>query len=219
MAGPPPNSHRGNTSDLPSLLRTASVLIVGAGGPGREIARQLVALGVATLTVVDPTVVQPSDICSAGFGAHDVGSFKVDAVGNLCHQANPLLDYTGVAAHFQPEILVVPYVFCCLDDAVERQIVWRQCLDHGRFWADVRVHDEIVSVSTVNDPAGKLRYEERLASEAKRQPSTVPGLVYLADMAASLAVYQLVRHLKGLPVQHEIHFDPATGRYEIADDE
>lgn len=204
---------------LPKLARSKAVTVIGAGGPGRQLALQLVALGVSKLTVVDPSVVQQADVALAGFSAHEVGCLKVDVVGSHCHQAHSLLDYTGVPLDFQSSAILAENVFCCVEHMASRRKVWQSLADQVRFYADVRMCGDAVSLFTANEGAGRLRYATNLAALDDHGPPASTGLVCTAGIAASLAVYQFARHLRRLPVHQQISFDPANGLYKVLNDE
>lgn len=63
-------------------LAALSVAVVGAGGTGSAVCEQLVRLGVGKLLVVDPDVLETSNVTRLyGSTLQDVGSLKVDVVG------------------------------------------------------------------------------------------------------------------------------------------
>jgi hypothetical protein len=191
------------------------VTIVGAGAAGRQIALQLVALGIPKLTVIDPAMVAPPDVSAGGFHTGDVGHPKVDAVADVCHQANPQLDFTGLQERFRPGLFSGTSLFCCVDIAAARKVVWLGVERRCRFWADVRVTGETTRLLVATDEPSKRRYAAVLGEKtSKHRRKTAPTFVCSAGLAASLAVHQYTRYLRGLSVDDEVEFDPLGDRYE-----
>src|SRR3954453_5786725 len=71
-------------------LKNARVLVVGAGGLGSPALLYLAAAGVGTLGIVDPDVVEASNLQRQVIhGAGDVGGLKVDSARTRLAQVNP----------------------------------------------------------------------------------------------------------------------------------
>jgi len=80
-------------------LKAAHVLIVGAGGLGAPAALYLAAAGVGRLTLVDPDVVDASNLQRQVIYAQaDVGRPKVEASADRLTGLNPHIAVTGVRA-------------------------------------------------------------------------------------------------------------------------
>ena len=208
-----------STFPFKKLSRTGSATIIGAGAVGRQLALQLVALSVAKLTVIDPALVDRDNATTRGYRADDVGKPKVDCVGDVCHQTEPLLDYTGIQDAFRPAMAVGTSVFCCVDNSSTRKLIWLSVERRCHFWADVRLDGEVVRVLTADDEPGKRRFATTLSAKTAKRRAASPHLICMAGLAASLAVYQFTRFLRGLPLHYDVTFDPVAGRYEIARDE
>lgn len=206
--------------DVANSLQDKSATVVGAGAVGRQIAIQLVALGISQLRVFDPGIVEARNLLLGGFRADDVGRPKVDAVGDLCHQTNPLLDFTGIQARFSTRQAVDTAVFCCVDTFAERRRVWRAVETRCPFWADVHVVGELARVFIAHDEPSRRRYGatlEKLSETHAVKNAHAPVLISTSAVAASLAVYQFVRYVDGLPLYQDVSFDLAAGQLHIAD--
>ncbi len=78
--------------DGQARLKTARVLLVGAGGLGSPAAIYLAAAGVGTLGLVDPDTVDESNLQRQILhGADDVGRAKLDSAAATLHAINPLV--------------------------------------------------------------------------------------------------------------------------------
>jgi sulfur-carrier protein adenylyltransferase/sulfurtransferase len=73
-------------------LKNARVLVVGAGGLGSPALLYLAAAGVGTLGIVDPDVVEESNLQrQIVHGASDLGRLKVDSARERIAEVNPLV--------------------------------------------------------------------------------------------------------------------------------
>lgn len=205
-------SERPSAASSAARLRKQPVVVIGAGGVGRQLALQLVALGITKLTVIDPAPVQKRHVRSAGYLADDIGMPKVDAVGSLCHQTNPQLDFTGINDRVRPHHSLGDAVFCCIDSLPARKAIWRFAASSG-FWADVRLDGETIQVLTVVDEPTRQAYTASLAVARQAKSITLP--ICLATIGASLAAGQFLRHLRGKPSRN-VRLDLAGGLYAVA---
>jgi molybdopterin/thiamine biosynthesis adenylyltransferase/rhodanese-related sulfurtransferase len=74
-------------------LKNARVLVVGAGGLGSPALLYLAAAGVGTLGIVDPDVVEESNLQRQVIhGVADLGRLKVDSARERVAEVNPLVD-------------------------------------------------------------------------------------------------------------------------------
>lgn len=84
--------------DLQRLAAT-HIAVVGVGGLGSRMAADLASTGVRELTVVDPDVVERSNLPRlTGIYGHHVGRPKVEAIKEELHRRNPDIEVTAVHA-------------------------------------------------------------------------------------------------------------------------
>lgn len=219
MAAQPPRQQPFLQPITLTRVRAEHVTILGAGGAGRQLALQLVSLGITKLTVVDPSRVMRRYIPFEGYRADDVGLPKVDCIGDICHQAQPSLDYAGLQVAYRTVDVVGTSVFCCASNWPERKQLWSKVQGTCRFLCDVRLDGETLRILTATDESSRHRFATTLAREAAKVGHASPSLISTAGLAASLAVHQFTRYLRGLRLQRETMLNFATGRIGTLRDE
>ncbi len=119
-------------------LKSARVLIVGAGGLGAPAALYLAAAGVGHLVLVDPDVVDRSNLQRQVLYAEaDIGAPKVQAAAARLAGLNPHVAITGVQARFEAAnaaelVSGVDLVLDGTDDFAVRFCVNAACVAHGK---------------------------------------------------------------------------------------
>lgn len=96
-------STRSHTDTIPTgqkKLKSAKILIIGAGGLGCPAVAYLAGAGVGTLGIVDGDVVEPSNLHrQIAHGTSRVGHFKVDSLVTYCQEyVDSLIHYLGLTA-------------------------------------------------------------------------------------------------------------------------
>ena len=119
-------------------LKSASVLIVGAGGLGSPAALYLAAAGVGTIILVDPDEVDLSNLQrQVLYAEDDVGRPKAEAAADRLAALNPHIFVAGYTGAFEPanaDELVegVDLVLDGTDDFAVRYEVNAACVRHGK---------------------------------------------------------------------------------------
>jgi molybdopterin/thiamine biosynthesis adenylyltransferase len=72
-------------------ILTKRVLVVGIGSVGSYISEQLIRSGVGQLTVIDPDIVEYSNLSRTIFTLPDVGKPKVEGLTHKLYQINPMI--------------------------------------------------------------------------------------------------------------------------------
>ena len=70
-------------------VQDSCVLVVGAGSVGSMVVEQLVRTGITSIVVVDPQVVEASNLSRSVYEARDIGQNKVDALARRMLGINP----------------------------------------------------------------------------------------------------------------------------------
>jgi molybdopterin/thiamine biosynthesis adenylyltransferase/proteasome lid subunit RPN8/RPN11 len=102
-------------------LDAKSVVLVGAGSVGSRIADELCRLGVGGLVIVDPDVVEPSDLARTTYTHHDLGTLKAHAAALRMTAINPAITVTTIPSpvaeiELDPLLDAADLVVAALDD-------------------------------------------------------------------------------------------------------
>jgi sulfur carrier protein ThiS adenylyltransferase len=192
----------------PERLARCHAVVVGVGSIGRQVALQLAATGVPSMTLYDPDTVAVENLAVQGFWETDLGDPKVHAVANVCHQQYPQMELHARAERFRKSsVREWPtdrehVVFCCVDSIATRKLVWESVRARASFFADGRMTAEVVRVLASESPLTDTVYPATLfaAGEALVGSCTAKSTMYAASVAAGLMVGQFARWLRGLGV-------------------
>lgn len=119
-------------------LKAASVLVVGAGGLGAPAALYLAAAGVGRIVLVDPDVVDTSNLQrQVIYADSDVGRVKVEAAAEHLRALNPNVHVDCVPVHLEPSnvgplVRGVDIVLDGTDDFTTRFAVNAACVHEER---------------------------------------------------------------------------------------
>ncbi len=112
-----------------AAMREASIAIVGLGGTGSVVAQQLCYLGVSNFVLVDPDVVDETNLNRlVGASARDIGVAKTVVAKNLIQGVNPeatvkTLQRDVTALDVASQLVNLDAVFGCTDSHASRAIL------------------------------------------------------------------------------------------------
>ncbi|MFB6171104.1 MAG: ThiF family adenylyltransferase [Haloarculaceae archaeon] len=137
-------------------LADTHVGIVGVGGLGSMSAEQLARLGVGELTVVDPDVVEPSNLPRIyGATEHHVGRPKVDVVEQHLWRVNPDVEVTTHRARVQdvsePALADCDVLVGAVDRVTARSYLNELAVRHLTYYLDAGV---VIKTGTAEDATG-----------------------------------------------------------------
>lgn len=203
-------------------LRSASILVAGAGALGNEVLKNLALLGVGQVLVVDFDRIEPSNLSRTGlFRESDIGRPKVEVAGEAVTALNPDVTvetlygdvfYDVGLGYYRHRTLVIG----CLDNLAARSQVGRSCglagvpyLDGG-IWS---LGGEVRWFSTSEGPCFDcmLSAEDREHASERRsctgfrlvdeqETQHVSTLVTTAAIIAGMLVQEAVKYLCGYPI-------------------
>jgi len=212
------------------------VLVVGAGAVGNEVAKNLALVGVGRLTLVDPDVVELSNLNRCiFFRERDVGNKKVHVARRALRAAAPAVE---VGVHARPiqeapeEVWDADVVALCVDDEFARYYVNARLLGGrrripvvngamGRTWAEVSVLVPgrtacLVCLWSEEYLRGVLGEEVRRKCDEFFQETIVafPAISVLTSLVGGISSTEVVKLLAG--ARREL--PPAVGkriRYDV----
>ena len=190
-------------------LEQCRATVIGVGAIGRQVALQLSAIGIPWLQLIDPDVVDESNLASQGYLENDLGRPKVQATGEQCQQLNHQLDVYELDERFNRNHQIGNVIFVCVDSIETRKHIWQAVQDRAHFFGDGRMSAEVLRVLTVHDQASQDTYPSTLfrAEEAYAGPCTAKSTLYCANIAAGLILAQFTKYLRRLPLDHDIQFN------------
>ncbi len=206
------------------VVRSATVLVVGAGALGNEVLKNLALMGIGRLIVADFDTIEDSNLSrSVLFRAEDRGRRKVDAAADRIVELNPDVEVMtwhgdinhalglGVFRH-------VDVIVGCLDNREARLSIDRFAQAVGRPWVDGAIQ-ELMGIVRVFWPArGGANYECTLSEKdfelislryscpALARENLLQGKVPTTPTSASIvAAFQTQEALKLI---HEMDVEP-----------
>jgi molybdopterin/thiamine biosynthesis adenylyltransferase len=109
-------------------LGTAKAVVVGAGGTGSHVAQQLAHLGIGELAIVDPDVLETSNLSRVvGSTTDDVGAAKVEVAARAARAVRPDIRVVTIEASvldIDPTPLIgADVIACCTDGHGSRALL------------------------------------------------------------------------------------------------
>jgi sulfur carrier protein ThiS adenylyltransferase len=176
------------------------------GAIGRQLALQLVALGVTRLQLCDFDTIEVTNITTQGYSPDDIGLLKVQATARDARRIDPRLQLTLAPERFRPQLTVGDSVFCCVDSIAARTAIWRSVAPRCQCWFDARMLGEVIRILTACDERAREHYPTTLfdPTDAQRGACTSRGTIYTAAIGAGLMVHQFTRWLRKLPLDCDL---------------
>lgn len=193
----------------PERLAQCSASVIGCGAIGRQVALQLTAMGIPWLQLIDFDTVEEVNLAPQGFLQDDLGRPKVEAVGDSCHQINPMLELYELNERFRKSMELGNVLFVCVDSIQTRQHIWDAVKDRVNFYVDGRMSAEVVRILTVADEDSSQHYPGTLfqPEEAQAGACTAKSTIFTANIAAGLMLEQFSRWLRMLPVDKDLQIN------------
>jgi tRNA A37 threonylcarbamoyladenosine dehydratase len=182
------------------------VTVIGVGAIGRQAALQLAAIGIPWLQLIDPDVVEESNLASQGYPELELGEPKVEATADSCSEINGSAAIYSVQERFRRSIEIGNIVFCCVDSIVTRRHIWDAVKDKVNFLCDGRMSAEVLRIITACDERTRQYYPQTLfaADQAQAGLCTAKTTIYCANIAAGFMLAQFTRYLRLLHVDPDI---------------
>lgn len=160
----------GRFKDSPWFNQTLPPIIVGgAGGIGSWFMILLTRTGDHKIMLMDPDIVEDSNLAGQFYTESDIGKTKVGAVSNHVDTMSgkkPNLFYT--TDRYLPDSPVSPIMVSCFDNMQAREDMFRnwEKQDNPKLFIDGRMNAEAFQLFAVT-PKNTLRYDDHLYDDAK----------------------------------------------------
>lgn len=201
-----------------SLLAQASVLVVGAGALGNELAKNLALVGLGSITVIDLDTVERSNLSRGVFftEAHE-GEPKAEVVATGVNHLNPELEITGIVGDVTRQglgwVAQFDLVLGGLDNREARVWVNQACRKLAIPWIDGAIEGlrGVVRTFLPEGPCYECTLSETdreilahrkscaLLSDDEIASGKVPTTATTASLTAAVQVQEAIRLLHGEP--------------------
>jgi len=178
-------------------LSTLAIDVIGVGAIGRQVALQLASIGATNIRLIDPDIVDASNVCTQGFDRRDIERAKVDCVAIDLFRINGDIKRQVLKLRWIPVIKPRDVVFCCVDSMETRADIHREF--NGSFFVDGRMLAEVGYVYPSYNLNSREAYIKTLFDDADAEPGrcTMRSTIYGANHVASVMVHQFVRWMRG----------------------
>lgn len=193
--------------------------VIGVGAIGRQVAIQLIAIGVPHLQLIDFDHVETSNLATQGFLQKDLKRPKVDVTAELVREMNNDLNVEVIFERFKRSTPVGNCVFACVDSIEIRKLIWDTVKNKVNFFVDGRMSAEVLRIITACDEPSREHYPNTLftAQEAHIGPCTAKTTIYCANIAAGFMLAQFTKYLRLLPVDSDIQINLLASEINVGD--
>jgi molybdopterin/thiamine biosynthesis adenylyltransferase len=196
-------------------IRSASVLLAGAGAIGNEVAKNLAMLGVGRLVIVDRDNVELSNVSRMiFFEPSDVGKNKAEVLARRTHQKYPYVEtlaFRGELERMPLKLYLDSDVLVCgLDNVLSRIFLSQICrkysipmLDGGITGLNGRVHvyvppDDACPICIFPPNQYSRIVGLRNPCDAPIEQETVPSLASSLSLVSSILSHEAIKLILGL---------------------
>jgi molybdopterin/thiamine biosynthesis adenylyltransferase len=208
------------------IVRSATVMVIGAGALGNEVLKNLALMGIGNLLICDFDTIEDSNLSrSVLFRASDNGRRKVDAAADGVKQLNPDVNVKTWHGDINAEMGLgvfrhVDVIVGCLDNREARLSIDRFSQFVNRPWVDGAIQ-ELMGIVRVFWPGRGANYEStltdydyqmislRYSCPLLARQNVLQGKVPTTPTSASIvASFQTQEALK---IIHDMEVEPGVG--------
>lgn len=145
-----------------ATLASLSIGIIGLGGIGSVVAEQLAHLGVRKLLLLDPDVLEETNLNRVvGATRLDIGRPKVEVAAELIRRINPQIEVTAILGDVimtndARRVLSSDFLFCCTDSHGSRAVINQLAYQYMIPALDLGVRVQ-VRAGTVESVTGRIQ--------------------------------------------------------------
>ncbi len=187
-------------------LKSAKVLVIGAGGLGAPVLQYLTAAGVGTLAIMDDDVVNEDNLHrQILYGGHDLGKLKTIISRQRLNALNPLVNHEVFNIHLKPEnaldfVSRYDIIVDSADSASTSYLINDACIISGKPWVYGSLKKFEGHVSTFNyhsSPSLRCIFPDE--NEKKVQHPSKTGLFgVLPGIIGSLQAIEVIKIITGI---------------------
>lgn len=193
-------------------LEDLEVVVVGVGGIGSWAALSLAKLGVGSMCVIDPDIVEEHNLANQAYRHQDLTKNKVEALHEMLEDIRPTMPVLPFVGVFEQKYLEASVVVSGLDSMDARKGLW-ECLiqTDTPLYIDGRMAGEFMRIFIVEmkDPLSVKAYEDTLYAnkEVSREPCSARSIVYNTQVIGGLISLLVKKYLVGEELPKELMFD------------
>jgi sulfur carrier protein ThiS adenylyltransferase len=196
------------------VIAQQTVTIVGCGAIGSHTAENLSKIGISELVLFDFDSVEEHNLPNQGFGLHELGMYKTEALKQKIEQATGVSVHSNVEAVRDDTEFTTPIVVAAVDSMAARKIIFQQAVKSEApvLLIDGRMGGMYGQIYTVDltDKDSIEAYDATIFddSEGHQAPCTERATVFCAAGLASWITAVLRLHIvkESIPNLLEIDF-------------
>jgi len=169
------------------------VAVVGLGGTGFYTAYYLAMVGVKTLTLIDPDIIEDVNLNRLPFTGEDIGKRKVKVIADYLMELRPSLIAVAYPNRFERLVsdleVISPHLVCdCTDNVPTQNTIYRFCVKQRIPYLGINYDGYRVSVVYEPDPKARTFWE----SEEDQGYRIVPSYVVPPALASAIGVNHIL---------------------------
>lgn len=192
--------------------------VIGVGAVGHAVARLLAPMGPKRIDLWDPQEVGVENLSSQGFTEGDLGYSKANIVTRECRALNSGIIINNNNRKFRTSFIKEQratlgegdkiVLFTCVDMMEDRKFIFEKTAQDVDIFIDTRMDTEVLRVLTSLGPNHDDYYRNTILSdeEATQGSCTTRSLIYTSSIMAGMAVGQLSKAVRNLPVMRDLHY-------------
>jgi molybdopterin/thiamine biosynthesis adenylyltransferase len=186
-------------------LKETTVLIVGCGAIGRNVASNVARLGVKSITLVDDDIVENHNIVPQNWQLEQCGKHKVSVLADeIVAQMGDAVKVQQHPKRWTPRVVGVDAqftaVWATVDNIDVRKMLYNYYRDKCDHFFDVRIGASLAQVITVKDMRTTNDWYLKTifsSAESSRFGCVQPMSNYIANIAAGTSVNQFANLMGG----------------------
>jgi len=195
-----------------------SATVIGVGGIGSFTALALGKLGIKSLVLVDPDVVEAHNVPNQLFRMNDVEEAKVVAAARLIKELTGIEEIKTWVMRFPPkdnpypkDLITTDLVVCGVDTMQGRKEIWESGIRRNpgvKLFIDGRLGGQQLRILSVKDTVSTEsieRYEQTIVPDetVPDLPCTARAIIDVGFLIASYITRIVRRHFTGQPIPFE----------------